>query len=153
MGINDDIASRILSMKVGTLRAGARLGNELNDSITEAEFDIALRVSNNTGHQARSAAVIARNTARDIGDKLMDRIDEYAERRTTAMIRAFEKDFGITLDEPSRKPSLSFLRGNVSKFMEDAAVSAQERAYATIKEGFDPQKSIARLRADRKSVV
>ena len=153
MGINDDIASRILSMKVGTLRAGARLGNELNDVISEAEFDIALHVSDNTGHQARSAAVIARNAARSIGDKLMDRVDEYAERRTETMLRAFEKDFGIKLNEPTRKPSLSFLRGDVSKFMEDAAVSAHERAYDAIKGGFEPEKSIARLRAHTRTVA
>lgn len=153
MGLNDDIASSMLRFKVGALRKGSQISNELADIINEAEDSINARISADTGHQARSAAVIARNTARTVGDRIMSEVDSYAEARLDKMLAEFKREYGLKLDYPSRKPSLSFLRGNVSKFMEDAATSAYDRARQVVSEEQDTKLTVARLRAHAKTIA
>lgn len=122
MPINDDIANASLSMKVGSLRMGARLSNSYNDLLGETEADIADRPGR--------IAFISRRAGREIGQQMMTDIENVGERRMKTLLNRYRKESGIDLKAPRGIGSLRFERGNVEKFMDKAAVSAFERARA-----------------------
>lgn len=154
MGLNDDLASVLLSTKVGTLRGGAQMYGELSYVIDQAEADIIERVARETGHAARSASSLSRRTGLELGSQMSERFDVFSEKRLKLILDRVSETVGQQLRMPP--PSMltdRFLRGDVEKFMAQAADEAAKRAAAVIRAGGDPADAVRQLRQRAETVA
>lgn len=145
-GINDLVASSLLSAKVGTLRAGSRMFREFDEQILSAEDML-------TGRSARSAGAVARRTGRELGRQIEDTLETFGDKRMALILERLRQTSGIGLIEPKAELNRRFLRGDVEKFMEKAAQNAAERTARIVKEGGAPEDALLLLHHHTKTVI
>lgn len=140
MNPNDKIASGVLSSKVGTLRYGAHLSNELDSLFRgiESESKIGRR--------------IVGSLANKIGSKIEDDIDAFAERRLDTLFKRINDATGGELKRPRSPGSISMFRGSIEKFMDKAASRAKDLAPRLIKEGADHSDAFKQMRSHARTI-
>lgn len=153
MGLNDDIASRLIAMQAGSLRKGAQISNSMSSFLDQAERDINKRIRADTGHASRSAGAIARKYGERIGEALEEELMDFAERRAQAIATDLQRRVGIKLEVPDRTGSLKIMKGTVSKWMGDSSELAAERAKNAVRQGLDGEASVKLLRAHTKTLA
>ncbi|TXH08974.1 MAG: hypothetical protein E6R03_17370 [Hyphomicrobiaceae bacterium] len=154
MGVNDEAASQMVSAKIGSIRYGSRVYNSVDGLVTDAESVLRGRIAAATGHQGRSAASIARNVGRDIGEELQRQLDVFAEKRMETILTRLNRVSSVKLVPPSRVPIVKFLGGDPTVWMEDAAAYAAKRAREVVT-GDNPnaEDAFKSLRAHTYSIV
>lgn len=145
MNENDKIASRILSAKIGTLRQGTRFANGLRWIFDEAADDIR-----NSPTRSRSRITALSKVA---GKQIEKDIEEFAERRLSALVKEIRKASGEDIKAPSSPGTLKMFRSDTSKFLQRAATQAKTDVPSKIKAKVPANVALNRMQAHARNIT
>jgi len=137
MPSNDETASSILAAKVGAIRHGAKLYRSVGELLDEEQL---------------------KRSARKVGRQLDAQLGDFYDQRVKTLMERIGRD---DLKEPTRDPSLRFMRGDAEQFMvksaaHDSVALTRTHARTVARSGANAAHNAAVLaiaRANRDAVV
>lgn len=110
---SDRAAAVSLRSKVGSLRMGARMANELGPTLDYARGELEAN--------PRAVARVVRPLSHEVAARLVDGVEDMARRRLAYLIDGWRREAGVDLRRPRQVGTLRFERGDVERHLARAA--------------------------------